>query len=68
MDPTGLLYAVDPYPVGRLGISFQQRIARRELDRVSGGHVEWLRMSGAEAAHYIGDERLGSDGFRLHRW
>jgi predicted O-methyltransferase YrrM len=50
MDPHGLLTAVDPFPVGRLGVSLQQQIARREVDMVSNGRVVWIRSTGAEAA------------------
>ena len=49
MDRKGTLYAVDPYPTGRLGISFQRRIARREIGKHP-GNVVWLRMTGVEAA------------------
>lgn len=50
MAPEGVLYAVDPYPVGRLGISFQQWIARKEVTRIGNGRVEWIRKTGASAA------------------
>ena len=50
MDPAGELSAVDPYPVGRLGFSMQRRIARREVGRVRGGRVRWIRTTGASAA------------------
>ena len=50
MDPAGVLSAVDPFPRGRLGISFQERIARREIERVPGGRVRWLKTTGADAA------------------
>jgi predicted O-methyltransferase YrrM len=50
MDPSGELSAVDPFPSGRLGIHFQERIARRQLSRVPGGRVRWLKTTGAEAA------------------
>jgi predicted O-methyltransferase YrrM len=49
MAADGVLYAVDPYPVGRLRFSIQQRIARRHVGRETNGRVEWLRMTGAEA-------------------
>jgi predicted O-methyltransferase YrrM len=49
MDPEGVLYAVDPYPVGRLGFSAQRVIARREVARVRNGRVCWLRTTGAQA-------------------
>jgi hypothetical protein len=50
MAPDATLYAVDPYEPGRLGISFPQLIARRELGRVSNGRVVWVRARGAAAA------------------
>jgi predicted O-methyltransferase YrrM len=53
MDPGGVLFAVDPYPVGRLGVSLPRRIARREVGRVAGGRVEWLRATGADAARRV---------------
>lgn len=53
MAPDGVLYAVDPYPVGRLGFSMQQRIAHAEVRRIPNGRVEWLRTTGAEAARVL---------------
>jgi len=50
MAADGLLLAVDPYPVGRLGVSLQRRIARTEVARVRNGRVRWVRTTGAEAA------------------
>jgi predicted O-methyltransferase YrrM len=50
MSPDGLLVAVDPYPIGRLGFSMQQQIAHSEVGRVENGQVEWLRCVGAKAA------------------
>lgn len=50
MDPTGVLSAVDPFPVGRLGFSVQQHIAHREVGAVTNGQVAWLRTTGAAAA------------------
>lgn len=50
MHPQGVLSAVDPFPVGRLGFSVQQRIAHREVNAVSNGHVMWLRTTGDRAA------------------
>jgi|RhiMethySRZTD1v2_1073278.scaffolds.fasta_scaffold00202_42 predicted O-methyltransferase YrrM len=50
MHPDGILTAVDPFPVGRLGFSAQQRIAEREVGSVSNGQVRWLRATGADAA------------------
>lgn len=53
MAPDGVLYAIDPYPVGRLGFSMQQRIARAEVRRVRNGRVEWVRTTGADAARTL---------------
>src|SRR5688572_15202036 len=46
MAPDGVLTAVDPFPVGRLGFSTQLRIARREVDSISNGTVVWIRSTG----------------------
>jgi predicted O-methyltransferase YrrM len=54
MDPDGVLTAVDPFPVGRLGFSVQERIARHEVDAVANGHVNWMRTSGVDAARHHG--------------
>jgi predicted O-methyltransferase YrrM len=50
MHPQGVLSAVDPFPVGRLGFSVQQRIAHREVATIGNGRVAWLRTTGAAAA------------------
>ena len=50
MAPDGILYAIDPFPAGRLGVSLPQLIAHAEVKRVSGGIVEWLRTTGVNAA------------------
>ncbi len=50
MASDGTLFAVDPYPVGRLGFSAQRSIAHREVRRIHNGYVKWLRKTGAEAA------------------
>jgi len=59
MARDGLLYAIDPYPAGRLGFSAQQRIAHREVARVANGRVAWLRTSGAEAARALAPDAGG---------
>jgi predicted O-methyltransferase YrrM len=53
MSPSGRLYAVDPHPAGRLGVSFPRLIARRECSHAGEAHVEWLRMTEAEAASIV---------------
>jgi predicted O-methyltransferase YrrM len=50
MASDGVLFAIDPYPVGRIGFSAQWAIAHREVERVGNGRVHWLRTTGAEAA------------------
>ena len=50
MDPAGLLVAIDPYPTGRLGFSAAERIAKREVAKVPGGRISWLRTTGIQAA------------------
>ncbi|MCE9561936.1 MAG: class I SAM-dependent methyltransferase [Planctomycetes bacterium] len=59
MAATGVLYAVDPYPVGRLGVSFQRRIAASEVGRVQNGRVEWVRKTGAAAARALSAQLAG---------
>jgi len=51
MHPRGVLSAVDPFPVGRLGFSVQQHIAHREVNSIGNGEVAWVRATGAAAAH-----------------
>jgi methyltransferase family protein len=50
MAPNGTFYAVDPYQKGRLGVSIPRIVGRRELGRIRNGRVEWIRMSGIDAA------------------
>jgi len=50
MHAQGVLSAVDPFPIGRLGFSVQQHIAHREVDSIANGRVAWLRTTGAVAA------------------
>ena len=49
MASDAVLYAVDPFPAGRLGVSLQRAIARHEVGHVRNGAVEWVRLTGAEA-------------------
>jgi len=61
MARDGILLAVDPFPVGRLGISFHQRIARTEVGKITRGKVKWIRESGTEAlreAHFQGIDHI----------
>lgn len=43
MAPDGRLIAIDPFPPGRLGVSLEFAIARREVSRGPKRHVEWRR-------------------------
>jgi predicted O-methyltransferase YrrM len=56
MDPAGTLYAVDPFEPGRLGLSFQALIARREVARARGAQVRWVRETGVNAGPIISSE------------
>ena len=49
MAADGTLYAIDPYPPGRLGFSIPRIVGRREVNRIRNGRVVWVRMSGATA-------------------
>jgi predicted O-methyltransferase YrrM len=53
MAAEGTLFAVDPYPKGRLGFSTQRVIARKELSKISNGSITWMRKSGADAAREL---------------
>ena len=50
MSPDGVLYAIDPFPAGRLGLSYQLPIAHGEVNRVRNGRVVWIRQVGEAAA------------------
>ena len=49
MAPHGVLWAVDPYRRGRLGVSFQRLVAHVEVEAVENARVRWVRMTGVEA-------------------
>jgi predicted O-methyltransferase YrrM len=44
------LFAIDPFPKGRLGFSTQRAIATAEVGRVANGAVVWVRQLSTEAA------------------
>lgn len=50
MAPDGVLFAIDPFPGGRAGLSYQRPIAHGEVRRIRNGTVVWLRTTGAQAA------------------
>src|SRR5882757_6899818 len=50
MSPEATLYAVDPFPAGRLGFSIPRLVARGEVRQVPRGRVIWVRQTGEAAA------------------
>src|SRR4051794_36197858 len=50
MARDGVIFAVDPYITGRLGISLPRVIARSTVKASRNGEVRWLRMTGVDAA------------------
>lgn len=50
MAADGTLFAVDPFPKGRLGFSTQRAIATSEVNRLTNGRVVWVRRTSAAAA------------------
>jgi predicted O-methyltransferase YrrM len=60
MSPDGVLFAIDPFPHGRLGFSYQRPIARAESRRTANGQVIWIRDTGAAAAR---DARVAAAPF-----
>ena len=50
MSPEATLYAVDPFPRGRLGFSIPRLVARGEVRQVPNGRVIWVRETGEAAA------------------
>jgi predicted O-methyltransferase YrrM len=58
MSSGGVLFAVDPYPTGRLGFSTQKVIAHNEVRRKTTGRVEWLQMTGLQASVWMADKPM----------
>lgn len=50
MAPDGVLWAVDPFPKGRLGFSMQRIVARSHVRQERHGRVRWVRTTGDRAA------------------
>lgn len=63
MASGGVLYAIDPFPVGRLGFSIQNCIAHHEVSRIKNGAVRWIRLSGEGAARKMAQELHGRVDF-----
>jgi predicted O-methyltransferase YrrM len=58
MAEDAVLYAIDPFPCGRLGVSLQQRIAHREIAKAKRGTVVWVRETGEVTARRLGEQGL----------
>jgi predicted O-methyltransferase YrrM len=58
MHPEGVLFGIDSFGRGRLGICFFQLIAERQVNKVKNGKVEWLAMK----SHYAIDALLAKKG------
>jgi len=58
MDARGRLYAIDPYPAGRMGFSIQRLIASREIRKSRGAEVRFVRLTGVESAKKFLDDGL----------
>lgn len=50
MAPEGTLVAVDPFPPGRLGVSFEWAVAHREVARAKPRGVVWRRERSEDTA------------------
>ncbi len=50
MHPDGVLYLIDPYRPGRLGVNFSYLIAKREVSKSRNGRVVFVRQSSHQAA------------------
>lgn len=50
MAADAVLFAIDPFPAGRLGLSLPMLVAQKEVNRVSNGAVKWIRQTGEAAA------------------
>ena len=53
MASDGILYAIDPFPAGRFGVSWERRISHKECNRESNGQVQFMEMTSAEAAEQL---------------
>jgi len=52
LAPTGILYAIDNYPTGRLGLSFPYCVARRHTRRWQ-DRIQFVRRTSKDAAAYF---------------
>lgn len=71
MAADGDYFAIDPYPRGRLGVCFVERIARREVARGVRARVHWIRLRGCDAARHPAIRDRGFDFLFIdgdHTW
>ncbi len=57
MSPEGALFAVDPYPEGRLGFNAAEKIAHREVGKIKNASIRWMKMTDLEAAEIFAKEK-----------
>jgi len=50
MSPAGLLWAIDPFPPGKLGYNIDETISRSVISKVKNGQVEVVKLTGQDAA------------------
>jgi predicted O-methyltransferase YrrM len=55
MATDGVLYAVDPFPTGRFGLSWERLVAHGEVGRSNNGEVRFLEMTSVDAARRFGE-------------
>jgi predicted O-methyltransferase YrrM len=52
MPNNAVYFAIDPYPIGRLGFSTQRVIAHSTVKKSNIGSVVWIETTGVEAARH----------------
>jgi len=55
-SPDGIVFGIDPFPKGRLGISLHKLIAHKEVNKIKNATICWLEMTGMEAAKWYARE------------
>lgn len=63
MNPNGVLYAIDPYPRGRLGFSAAKMIAQKTVSKIPQGKVIWLPLTDLQAADYFKTHQIPAVDF-----
>ena len=53
MNCDGTLFAVDPFPPGRVGLQWEKLVAHHEVDRSNNGNVIWLESKSGSAVNEI---------------